>query len=166
MKRVKIRSKKLKVVFVSFPVLSASQVEKCFKQRPNPYWVTVPLGIAHLVSVLENEEFIDTVECVDYLIELQNGPDYGSYENFIDTLAEKITYKPDIVAYSINFSTQHDFFVRCEERFRQKWIKPKTPIKGFYLTGHDITTVGLPSALSSGVLTTSVILNTNMYKKI
>ena len=32
-------------------------------------------------------------------------------------------------------------------RFKQKWLKPKTPIKNLYLTGQDITTVGLPSAL-------------------
>ena len=51
------------------------------------------------------------------------------------------------------------------KRFKQKWLKPKTPIKGVYLTGQDITTVGLPSALASGVLTTSVILKKNMFKK-
>ena len=34
------------------------------------------------------------------------------------------------------------------DRFRQKWLRPKTPIKGLFLTGQDITTVGLPSALA------------------
>ena len=33
---------------------------------------------------------------------------YGSYENLIDALASRITYTPDVLAYSINFSTQHD----------------------------------------------------------
>ena len=51
-------------------------------------------------------------------------------------------------------------------RFRQKWLKPKTPIKGLYLTGQDITTVGLTSALTSGVLTCSVLLKKNMFKNI
>ena len=51
-------------------------------------------------------------------------------------------------------------------RFRQKWLKPKTPIKNLYMTGQDITTVGLPSALMSGVLTCSAMLNTNLFKKI
>ncbi len=51
-------------------------------------------------------------------------------------------------------------------RFKQKWLKPKTPVKGLFLTGQDITTVGLPSALASGVLTTSTILKKNMYKTI
>ena len=43
-------------------------------------------------------------------------------------------------------------------RFRQKWLKPKTPIKNLFMTGQDITTVGLPSALMSGVLTCSTLL--------
>ena len=51
-------------------------------------------------------------------------------------------------------------------RFRQKWLKPKTPIKNLYMTGQDITTVGLPSALMSGVLTCSTLLNKNLFKKI
>ncbi len=52
------------------------------------------------------------------------------------------------------------------ERFSQKWLKPKTPIKNLYLTGQDILTVGLAGALASGVLTSSVVLKKNMFKKI
>lgn len=52
------------------------------------------------------------------------------------------------------------------ERFRQKWLKPKTPINGLFMTGQDITTVGLPSALASGILTTSVLLKKNLFKEL
>jgi len=51
-------------------------------------------------------------------------------------------------------------------RFKQDWLKPKTPVKNLYMTGQDITTVGLPSALMSGVLTCSTLLNKNLFKKI
>ena len=51
-------------------------------------------------------------------------------------------------------------------RFRQKWLKPKTPLKGLFMTGQDITTVGLPSALSSGLLTCSVLLKKNLFKSL
>ena len=50
------------------------------------------------------------------------------------------------------------------ERFKQKWLKPKTPIKDLFLTGQDVTTVGFTSALFSGLLTTSVILKKNLTK--
>ena len=51
-------------------------------------------------------------------------------------------------------------------RFNQRWLKPKTPIKNLYMTGQDITTVGLPSALMSGILTSSVLMKKNLFKKI
>ena len=52
------------------------------------------------------------------------------------------------------------------ERFRNKWLKAKTPIKNLYLTGQDILTVGLAGALAAGVLTCSTLLKKNMFNKI
>jgi hypothetical protein len=34
-----------------------------------------------------------------------------------------------------------------------KELRPKTPIKNFYMTGQDIVTVGIGGALMSGVIT-------------
>jgi len=51
-------------------------------------------------------------------------------------------------------------------RFRQKWLKPKTITKGLYFTGQDILTAGLGGALSASILTSSVILKKNLFKKI
>jgi len=51
-------------------------------------------------------------------------------------------------------------------RFRQKWLKPQTPIKNFYLTGQDIVSDGVGGALFSGVLTASAILKNNVLKGI
>ena len=48
------------------------------------------------------------------------------------------------------------------ERFRQSWLKPKSKIKNLYFTGQDITTVGVSSALFSGLLTASVVLKENL----
>lgn len=51
-------------------------------------------------------------------------------------------------------------------RFRQKFLNPRTPIKNFYLTGQDISTAGIGGALMSGVLTTMVMTGVNMFKKV
>ncbi|MEK9614244.1 MAG: NAD(P)/FAD-dependent oxidoreductase [Flavobacteriaceae bacterium] len=51
-------------------------------------------------------------------------------------------------------------------RFRQKFLKPKTPIKNFFLTGQDIVTAGVGGALFSGVLTASAIQRKNILKKL
>ncbi len=52
------------------------------------------------------------------------------------------------------------------ERFRQKFLRPRTPIKNFYLTGQDIVTAGVAGALFAGVLTASVITKKNIIKKV
>ena len=52
------------------------------------------------------------------------------------------------------------------ERFKQKWLRPKTDMKNLFLTGQDVTTVGLTSALFSGMLTASAILKKNLLKSL
>ncbi len=51
-------------------------------------------------------------------------------------------------------------------RYRQKFLKPRTPIKNFYLTGQDIVTAGVAAALFSGVLTATAMTGVNVMKKI
>ncbi|NQW37052.1 MAG: NAD(P)/FAD-dependent oxidoreductase [Flavobacteriales bacterium] len=51
-------------------------------------------------------------------------------------------------------------------RFRQDFLKPKTPIKNFYLTGQDIVTAGVGGALFAGVLTAMAITGKNVLKKV
>jgi all-trans-retinol 13,14-reductase len=48
----------------------------------------------------------------------------------------------------------------------QKWLRACTDIKNLYLTGQDILTVGVTSALFSGLLTASAILNKNLLREI
>lgn len=52
------------------------------------------------------------------------------------------------------------------DRFRQKFLQPRTPIKNFYLTGQDIVTAGVAGALFSGILTTSAMTGNNIMKKV
>jgi len=47
-------------------------------------------------------------------------------------------------------------------RFEQKWLRPRTPIKGLYLTGADVSSAGVAGALFGGVLTVSSILLRDM----
>ena len=52
------------------------------------------------------------------------------------------------------------------QRFEQRWLRPRTPIPGLYLTGQDIATCGVAGALMGGVLTASNILGKNLLAKI
>ena len=51
------------------------------------------------------------------------------------------------------------------ERFHQRWLRPQTKIKNLFLTGQDVITVGVTSALFSGLLTASSIMKKNLLKK-
>ena len=83
--------------------------------------------------------------------------------------------KVDYYELSTPLTTQH--FVNYDKgeiygldhtpkRFRQKFLKPRTPIKNLFLTGQDIISVGVGSALFSGVLTATALTGTNVMKKI
>jgi all-trans-retinol 13,14-reductase len=52
------------------------------------------------------------------------------------------------------------------DRFRQKFLKPRTPIKGFYLTGQDIVTAGVGAALFSGLITASAMTGKDLMEKV
>ncbi len=52
------------------------------------------------------------------------------------------------------------------ERFDQKFLRPKTPVKNLYLTGQDVVTVGVGGALASGMVTASAILKKNLSNRL
>jgi all-trans-retinol 13,14-reductase len=52
------------------------------------------------------------------------------------------------------------------DRFKHKFLRPHTPIKNLYLTGQDIMTAGVGSALFSGLVTVSAMLKRNVLGKV
>lgn len=56
------------------------------------------------------------------------------------------------------------------DRFRQDWLGPRTNIRGLWLTGQDVLTCGVTSAMMAGVLTTTAIVGMrpmgNLMKRI
>ena len=52
------------------------------------------------------------------------------------------------------------------ERFADRWLKPKTPIPGLFLTGSDVATAGVAGALHGGMFAASVILGRDIRKDV
>ncbi|MEM1337906.1 MAG: NAD(P)/FAD-dependent oxidoreductase [Bacteroidota bacterium] len=52
------------------------------------------------------------------------------------------------------------------ERYKQRFLQPRTPIKNLYLTGQDIVTCGVAGALFAGFITASTLLRTNIVKNL
>jgi all-trans-retinol 13,14-reductase len=51
-------------------------------------------------------------------------------------------------------------------RFRERALRPKTGLRGFYLTGQDVCTAGIAGALFGAVLSASAILKRNLLAEI
>ncbi|MEM9456672.1 MAG: NAD(P)/FAD-dependent oxidoreductase [Myxococcota bacterium] len=111
----------------------------------------------------------------------KRGPDYDALkrklsDRMLEALFEQcpqLRGKVDYQELSSPLSTRHFCnFSRGElyglahtpERFAQRWLRPKTPIPGLYLTGADISTAGVGGALFGGALTASAILGRNLHK--
>ncbi len=51
-------------------------------------------------------------------------------------------------------------------RFRQKFLKPHTPVKNLYLTGQDAMIASISGGVMGGMLCASAILKKNMFSKV
>lgn len=114
---------------------------------------------------------------------MKRGEDYEQFKEeiskrLLEVLYTKIPQAKDALdCYELSSPLSTAHFMNYKEgeiygidhspsRFRQKFLKPKTQIDNFYLTGQDIVTAGVGGALFSGALTASAILRKNMLKKI
>lgn len=114
---------------------------------------------------------------------MKRGADYDAYKEKIVQRILKVLYchlphlegKIDYYELSSPLTTKH--FVNYEngeiygldhspKRFRQMFLRPRTPIKNFYLTGQDIVTAGIGGALLAGALTATAMTKTNIVKKV
>tara|TARA_B100000959_G_scaffold253795_1_gene284965 strand:- start:44 stop:961 length:918 start_codon:yes stop_codon:yes gene_type:complete len=159
-----------------FPVLYLS-----FASSKDPLWQQNHPGTAAMEAITFSS--FDSYQKWEKNPWRNRGEDY---EEFKEKISQKIIsmiykhapYLKDKISYyelstplstrdMVNYNVGELYGINhTPSRFRQKWLKPKTSIAGLYLTGQDILTAGLAGALYAGVLTTSVILNKNLFKKI
>lgn len=166
---IKDISQPLPVVYISFP--SAKDPD-----WPNRYPGKSTIDIITLVPY-------ETFEVWKGTRWMKRGDEYKAFKEEISQRLFKELYKqlPHLkgkVRYyelSSPLTTQH--FVNYEKgeiygldhtpkRFRQRFLKPKTPVKNFYLTGQDIVTAGVGGALLSGVLTAKAVIGVNVFKRL
>jgi all-trans-retinol 13,14-reductase len=80
----------------------------------------------------------------------------------------------DVIETSTPLTTQHFTNYGAGElyglnhnaqRFDQQWLRPRTPIKGLYLTGQDVFTAGVAAAMFGGALTASSMIGPELITK-
>ena len=114
---------------------------------------------------------------------MKRGEDYESIKETITNRLLDVLYKhvpsakEKIIHKELSSPLTTKHFVNYDEgeiygldhspkRFRQRFLKPRTPIKNLFLTGQDIVSAGVAAALFSGVITASAITGKNIIKKI
>jgi all-trans-retinol 13,14-reductase len=157
------------VVYISFP----SAKDPSWSERyPNKSTIDI-------ITLVPYEAFAEW----DGSRWMKRGDDYDNLKEnitnrLLEALFKQLPHLRDKVAYhelSSPLTTQH--FVNYDKgeiygldhtpnRFRQRFLKPRTPIKNFYLTGQDIVSAGVGAALFSGVLTSSAMTGANIMKKV
>lgn len=75
-----------------------------------------------------------------------NAIDY--YELGTPLSAEDFTGSPQGAMYGL---------AATAERYKQKWLSPVTPVRGLYLTGADISSLGIVPSMMAGMATASVL---------
>jgi all-trans-retinol 13,14-reductase len=114
---------------------------------------------------------------------MKRGEDYealkaGLSRRLIEILEREVPQVRGKIAYhelSTPLSTRHFSAYEHGEiyglthtpaRFRERGLRPRTGLKGFYLTGQDVCTAGVAGALFGAVLCASVILGRNLLKEL
>jgi all-trans-retinol 13,14-reductase len=91
----------------------------------------------------------------------------------LDRVAPQVRAAIDYQEISTPLSTRHFAnyqqgevygLAHTPERFEARWLRPRTPIRGLWLTGQDVATAGIASALAAGYLTASAMLGRNLLK--
>ncbi len=140
----------------------------------DPAWAAKHPGKAtiQVISVLSYE----TVKKWEALPWMRRGEEYAALkknltEKLLQRLYEaypRIRGRVEYCELSTPLSTRHFMnygqgeiygLEHTPERFRQRWLRPQTAVKGLFLTGQDIVTVGAGGALMSGVVTALRIMS-------
>jgi all-trans-retinol 13,14-reductase len=113
----------------------------------------------------------------------KRGDDYQALkdrlsERLLDALLHEVPQVADVIDYhelSTPVSTRHFAaydhgeiygLEHSPQRFREKALTPRTPIKGLFLTGQDVCTAGIAGALMGAALAASAILGRNLINEI
>jgi all-trans-retinol 13,14-reductase len=157
----------LPVVYVSFPSAKDPVFEEACPGRATMELIT--LAPFDRFAPWANSEWRKRGEEYESLKENLARRMLSRLERQLPGLVEKIDY----MEVSTPLSTLH--FADYEQgeiyglehtpaRFRNRALRPRTPVRGLYLTGQDVVCCGVAGAMVGGYVTGSAILGRNLLK--
>ncbi|MCD4692726.1 MAG: B12-binding domain-containing radical SAM protein [Calditrichales bacterium] len=111
------------VLFVNLPSLPFDAVQDSLSGKGKLTQThSMPMGIMYLSSYLKKYGRADSIGLLDYSRHMDFIERFDSLDNFIKKTAEtKLDFTPDILAFSLNFSSSHLFFTKAKNILKQKW---------------------------------------------
>ena len=155
------------VLYVSFP---SAKDEEWDQKHPNSATMeAITLSRWSWYNKWENLEWKKRGELYENEKDKLTERILGVVFKHVDGIKDHIDYKelstPLTVRDLANYPKGEMYGIdHSPKRFRQKWLRPRSDVEGLFYTGQDITTVGVSSALFSGLITASAVLKTNLSK--
>jgi len=127
--------KPIKLLFVYIPTIPYEEFVKSFSnkhvsQQPQE----MPLGILYLSSYCKKVKPEITVGLIDYVRYAKESSRFANVASFITELANGVEFAPDVLAFSLNFSTSHKFFNEAVCLLKEKWPEAVIAVGGNHAT--------------------------------
>ncbi|MBX7148437.1 B12-binding domain-containing radical SAM protein [bacterium] len=113
------------VAFVNMParwIDKSEYITKESKLLDIPFGL--PLGILYLSSYVKkyNNNSLGKVGCIDYQTHMRESYQYDDCDSYIEQVAEHcLDFEPDVIAFSVMFSTAHYFALKASAHLKKKW---------------------------------------------
>ena len=162
-------SKPLPVVYVSFP----SVKDPTFNKR-HPGHATIDLITFMPYEVFKSWEGTRWKHRGDDYMELKTQLSERMLEllfRHVPSVKGKVEHcelsTPLTTSHFMNYQRGEAYgLAHTPQRFKNRFLRPRTPIKNLFLTGQDMATCGVSGALIGGVIASSSILKKNMFSVI
>ena len=131
--QTEVKVTKPNVLFVTIPGLPLEKIEQTIEGTPAFFHVVMPMGILYLSSYAKAKGLVNKSGVVDYLIALQ-AFDEKNVTDFINNKAKDIDFTPDVIAFSANFTSAHNFLVLAVRQLKEMWPNATTVVGGHHGT--------------------------------
>jgi len=125
--------KKPHVVFINPPTMP---LDKMCGREDNYLPLSMPLGLLYLSSSLKQFSEVGKVELIDYSLHSRNSGEIIDVQEFVREMATQSVsaHSPDILAFSVIFSTQHAFTMQAVTELKGLWPNATTVLGGLHPT--------------------------------
>jgi anaerobic magnesium-protoporphyrin IX monomethyl ester cyclase len=128
---------KLNIAMILPPSVAYSELVDCFdhgKGIGEAYPLSMPLGALHLLSCIEPLEETKFIGVLDYSLEYHENKKHKSVDEYIDGIVNDLDFVPDVLGFTLIFSTTHKFFDLCANKLKSKWPNVKIVVGGTHAT--------------------------------